>query len=85
MCGVSEGVSECAPISAVGLVQCRLLGRDRFLKVLRCGRYSEKDFFLQQFGNDQTLNKYVMEITLRPKKREVNYVTNLLALAEKHL
>jgi len=77
--GSSEGVSNCAPTRAVRLVQCRLLGRDSFLKVLRCGRYSVKDMkfsaFSQQFSNDQTLNKYVMEITLR-QKPELDYITN---------
>lgn len=67
--GTSEGVSNCAPIRAVRLVQCRLMGRESFLKVLRCGRYSARDMkfnaFSQQFSNDQTLNKYVMAITLK--------------------
>lgn len=48
--GSSEGVSNCAPIRAVRLVHCRLLGRDSFLKVLRCGRYSVKDMKFSAFS-----------------------------------
>ncbi len=53
----------------------------------RCGKFSVKDMkfsaFSLQLSNDQTLNKYVMEITLR-QKREVNYITNPVAFAEIH-